>query len=177
MRDLQPLISPKSVAVVGVSRSGSGWGATSARRLRDFGFTGDIFTVGAPDIGLPVTAIDKFANLPAPADLLIVALPASVVPEVVREARDAGALRSALVFSAGFAELDHDGAEREQALREAPAPPDIVTIAVLNFLFIATLRCRATRRSPKDSSLSACTIPCFRQNASNMSGSPATAAV
>ena len=119
VQELEFLLSPRSVGVVGVSRRGAGWGASVIRRLRDFGFKGDLYGIGQPVDGVPAQFVDKFENLPVAVDLLIVAVPAQGVADVVEEARVVGACRSALVFSSGFAELDDAGREREEALRAA----------------------------------------------------------
>lgn len=118
-RDLSPLVAPKSIAVIGVSRSGGGWGVNTVKRLRQFGYIGDLYTVGAPEMGLQAEAVESLGTLPSPVDLLIVAVPAVAVPDVIQEAQKEKACRSALVFSSGFAELDDDGRQREVALRGA----------------------------------------------------------
>ena len=119
VQELEFLLSPRSIGVVGVSRSGAGWGASVIRRLRDFGFTGDLYGIGHPVDALPAQFVGQYADLPDAVDLLIVAVPAQGVADVVEDARGIGACRSVLVFSSGFAELDDVGREREEALRAA----------------------------------------------------------
>ncbi|HLQ31978.1 MAG TPA: acetate--CoA ligase family protein, partial [Chloroflexota bacterium] len=55
------------------------------------------------------------AATPHPPDLVIVAIPAPQVPEVLSEAFEAGA-RAALVLAAGFGEAGDDGRRRHEAL-------------------------------------------------------------
>jgi acetyltransferase len=70
-----------------------------------------------------VLGIRCYANIAAigeRVDLAVVITPASTVPEVLQECVDAG-VRSAIVISAGFAELGREGREREHKLREVLA--------------------------------------------------------
>lgn len=116
-RSLRSLLAPRSVAVIGASRSAphSIGRAILDNLIRD-GFTGPIYPIHpvATELsGRPcyrsVTAIGE------PVDLAIIATPAPTVEAVVADCAAAG-VRGVVVISAGFAEIG--GHEAERRLRE-----------------------------------------------------------
>jgi acetate---CoA ligase (ADP-forming) len=138
--DMQPLLSPKSIALVGVSTSGTGFGASALRELVRAGIDRPLYVVHpqyaskAPPTG--VRGVPSFAELPEAVDCVLVAVPAPAVYDVVRAAAERGC-RAALVFSAGFGEIE-GGAAAEQRLRELAASTGIRiagpnTAGILNY--------------------------------------------
>jgi acetyltransferase len=101
-RDVEPLLRPGSVAVIGASASRQTQGNGVIRNLRLVGYAGRIIPVhptAAQIDGLEaVRAIDR---LPPGIDMAVVAIPAPAVPAVLPELQQAG-VRSAVVFSNGF---------------------------------------------------------------------------
>ncbi|MBW5484182.1 bifunctional acetate--CoA ligase family protein/GNAT family N-acetyltransferase [Streptomyces bambusae] len=117
-RSVQRLLAPRSVAVVGVSRSGSGVGAAVLRNLRDGGFRGDLYAVNeavTTDLLEGVRAYRAPADIGAPVDLAVVAVPADRVPEVVTACGDLG-VQGLVVLSAGFGESGPEGLARQREL-------------------------------------------------------------
>jgi acyl-CoA synthetase (NDP forming)/RimJ/RimL family protein N-acetyltransferase len=113
---LAPLLRPRSIAVVGASRDPDRPGGAVFRSLLASGFPGPIWPVNATAAevaGRP--AYPSLAALPDPADLVIVAVPATSVPGVARDAaaHGAGAL---VVISSGFSESGAAGAALEADL-------------------------------------------------------------
>ena len=119
MPDLSRLLRPRSVAVVGASDRPGSYGDATLQNLALLGFPGPVWGVHPTRRevhGRP--CVPTLADLPEPADAVVVAIPAAGVPDVVRAAgrRGCGAL---VVFAAGFAEA---GAGTLQAdLRRAAA--------------------------------------------------------
>ena len=120
MSDLAPLMKPRSVAVVGASQR-----MTRATRvianLQRFGYRGRIFPINPKydDIrGLP--CFPDLASTPAPAETVVVAIPAEQVPPVLTAAVDSG-VRAAIVLSSGFAEAGPAGQARQAALERLAA--------------------------------------------------------
>jgi acyl-CoA synthetase (NDP forming)/GNAT superfamily N-acetyltransferase len=110
------LLNPKVVAVVGASRRDATIGNMFLRNLVAAGFEGTIHPVNprADDVlGLP--AVARIADVPETVDLAVVAVPADQVLDVVDECAEAG-VKTLLVVSAGFAEADAEGAERQAEL-------------------------------------------------------------
>ena len=103
------LLAPRSVAVIGASDDVTRIGGRPLRYMREGGFAGRIFPVNPKREtvqGLPAFA--DVAALPEVPDTAILALPAAATLAAV-EACVAKGLRSAVVFSAGFAETGAEG--------------------------------------------------------------------
>jgi acetyltransferase len=118
---LRPLLAPRSIAVVGVSRSGK-QGAVFLQGLLDPGFDGHVYVVNpsASEI-LGVRCYPNIGALPERPDLAILVLPAEPAVDVVRQCAAAGVPGAAL-FTAGFNELGTaEGEARSKALLAAAA--------------------------------------------------------
>ncbi|MEV7417301.1 GNAT family N-acetyltransferase [Streptomyces sp. NPDC089919] len=124
-RSVQRLLSPRSVAVIGVSREPGGAGRAALRNLRCSGFTGALYAVNRalpePDPAAPAPELDgvpahrSLAGLEGPVDLAVVAVPADRVPEVVADCGEHG-VQGLVVLSAGYAESGPEGLERQREL-------------------------------------------------------------
>ena len=110
---LRPLLDPASVAVVGASRTGRGVGAEVLRAIVEGEFTGPVYPIH-PDLSEAAghRAWPSLAEVPDPVDLVVVAVPAPAVADVLREAGAAG-VRGAVVISSGFAEVGDVEAQDE----------------------------------------------------------------
>ena len=109
------LLAPRSVAVYGVRRDGTGIGATLLRHILAAGFTGPVHPIH-PEAsileGLPAFA--SAGQVSGGVDVAIVAVPAAELPVVVADAARAGA-HALVVASAGFAEIGEAGAAAQAA--------------------------------------------------------------
>ena len=120
MRDLAPLMKPRSIAVVGASPR-----MTRATRvianLQRFGYGGRIFPINPKyDTILGLPCFPDLASTPEPAETVVVAIPAEQVPPVLTAAVDSG-VRAAVVLSSGFAEAGPAGRARQAALERLAA--------------------------------------------------------
>src|SRR5437667_127385 len=99
---LVPLLSPRSVAVVGAGRNETSIGRAILLNIRDAGFQGEMFAVNpyAEEIG-GVPCLPSVADLPAAPDLAVVAVPAASVLKVAGECGQRG-VRSLVVITAGL---------------------------------------------------------------------------
>jgi len=115
-RSLRRVLAPRSVAVVGASdRPGSVGGAVLRNILAD-GFTGDVHPVNrraATVAGLP--AYPSVVDLPTAVDLVVVAVPAPAVAQVLGDCGRRG-VRAAVIITSGFGETGAEGASREREL-------------------------------------------------------------
>ncbi|WP_330281100.1 bifunctional acetate--CoA ligase family protein/GNAT family N-acetyltransferase [Streptomyces sp. NBC_00588] len=110
---LQPLLRPKSVAVVGAGRTPGSVGRAILHHLKAGGYTRRLFAVNpAATSILGVPSHPSVSALPVAPDLVVVAVPAEGVAQVAEECGKAGT-RALLVVTAG---LD---AEQAQALLTA----------------------------------------------------------
>jgi len=102
----QRVFSPRSLAIVGISRTYSGLGGQFfLKNLQRAGYAGRIFLINptAREIGgLP--AFPSIRALPEPVDLAIVCTPAQAVPAVLEECAGKG-IRNIHVLTSGFQEL------------------------------------------------------------------------
>jgi len=115
---LNSLFEPRTVVVVGVSRRRGSIGAEIFHNLSAGGFTGTVVPVNphAEEVG-GVTAYRSVRDVPGDVDLVIIAVPAAAVVDVVDDciAKRVGAI---VVISAGFGETGERGRAVEIALRE-----------------------------------------------------------
>ncbi len=113
---LQSLLYPKSVAVVGASKTKGKVGHEILFNLLNDGFKGAIVPVnpGADEI-LGLKCYPTLSAYPENVDLAIIVVPKAVVLDTVKSALSAGA-GAITVITAGFKEVDLEGAEMEKEL-------------------------------------------------------------
>ncbi|MDH6587800.1 acyl-CoA synthetase (NDP forming)/GNAT superfamily N-acetyltransferase [Streptomyces sp. SAI-133] len=119
-RSVQRLLTPGSVAVVGVGRAPGGVGRSVLGNIRDYGFNGRLYAVNKafPEETKEVDGIPahrSVRDIDGPVDLAVVAVPAEQVPEVVAECGAHG-VQGLVVLSAGYAESGPEGRERQREL-------------------------------------------------------------
>ena len=106
---LEPLLNPRSVAVVGAGRRPGSIGRTILLNIRDAGFAGTLYAVspGGGDFeGVP--CIPSVAGLPEAPDLAVVTVPAARVVEVARECGKRG-VKSLAVITTGLTMAQESG--------------------------------------------------------------------
>lgn len=113
--DFNALFYPKSIAVIGASRTLNSVGNDLVKNLVKQGYTGKIYPVNpsASEI-YDLRVYHSVSEIPEQIDLALVAVPAKFVPQVVSESADRGA-RAAIVISAGFKEMGNAALEQELA--------------------------------------------------------------
>ncbi|MGV9878096.1 bifunctional acetate--CoA ligase family protein/GNAT family N-acetyltransferase [Streptomyces sp. NPDC003006] len=118
-RSVQRLLTPGSVAVIGVGRTSGGVGRSVLRNLQEAGFTGRLYAVNsAYDEGAEVDGVPAHRSVAAieePVDLAVIAVPADRVPQVVAECGERG-VQGLVVLSAGYGESGAEGRERQREL-------------------------------------------------------------
>ena len=115
------LFAPRSVAVVGASRRPESVGATLFANILKEDFTGVVYPVNPswPSVG-GVRCYPKVTDLPEPAELAVIIVPAPGVAETL-EALGRQGTRQAVIISSGFKEVGGAGIERETALKAIAA--------------------------------------------------------
>src|SRR5215831_12224992 len=118
---LAPIFYPRTVAVIGATEKPASVGRTVLRNLMDQPSGATIFPVNPtrPNV-LGIRCYANVAAIGETVDLAVIVTPAATVPGVLQECAAAG-VRSAIVISAGFAELGSEGREREHKLQEVLA--------------------------------------------------------
>lgn len=115
---LEHLINPQSVAIIGASTSERRVGGRPLHYLIENGYDGAIYPVNPTrDEVQGIKAYPSILDVPQAVDCAIVAVPAAIVLETVRDCAKAGA-RCAVIFSSGFAETGEEGAQIQAALSE-----------------------------------------------------------
>ena len=106
---LEPLLNPRSVAVVGAGHRAGSIGRTILLNIRDAGFAGTLYAVspGGGEVA-GVRCIPSVAELPEAPDLAVVTVPAARVVEVARECGNRGA-KSLAVITAGLTTAQESG--------------------------------------------------------------------
>lgn len=114
--DLHALLAPRSVAVVGASRTPGKVGHALVATMIGDGFPGEVVPVNpnAASI-LGRTCHASLADVPGDVDLVVISRPRDAVEAAVEEALAKGA-RAILVVAAGFGETGGDGARLEARL-------------------------------------------------------------
>lgn len=113
---LDSIFHPSSVAVIGASRDPTKVGYQLLSNLVR-GFKGRIYAVN-PNVNevLGVKSYPSISEIPDAIDLAVIAVPATVVPQVLEDCGVKG-VKGAIVISAGFKELGtSEGVEREKLL-------------------------------------------------------------
>ncbi|MEK9753232.1 MAG: acetate--CoA ligase family protein, partial [Rhodospirillaceae bacterium] len=112
---LDALLHPQSVAIIGASDTPARIGGRPIRHMLKHGYKGRIYPVNPNrDTVQGLKAYPTIKALPEPVDAAIVAVPAAIAVDAVRDCIQAG-VKSAVIFTAGFAEMSEEG---EAAQRE-----------------------------------------------------------
>ncbi len=118
IRDLDFLLRPRSVAVIGASDRARSLGATLMRNLLRGEFRGPVWPVNPNHATIAgLRAYPEVAALPETPDLALIVSPARTVAGVVRELGERG-VRAAVVF-AGRAQAPADAAALRRSILEA----------------------------------------------------------
>ena len=116
--DLNALFTPKEVAVIGASATKGKIGNTVIQNMLDAGYEGKIIPVNPKSteiLGLPVT--NDASELPKGLDLAVITIPSRFVLSSMKELVKIG-VKSAIIITAGFKEVDEEGAKIEEEITE-----------------------------------------------------------
>ncbi len=117
-RQMEYLVNPHSIAVIGASRDSSKVGHAIVRNLIDIGYKGEIYPVNpkAPEI-LGVKAYPSILDVPGEVDNAVIAIPAKAVPAVLEDCGEKG-VKTVTIISAGFKETGGEGVRLEKQVVE-----------------------------------------------------------
>lgn len=117
-RSLDPIFSPRNVAVIGASRKRDSIGFALIHNLLASEYAGAIFPVNPnAEVIHSLKCYPSLAAVPDAVDLAIIAVPKLAVDAAV-DACLAKGVRGLVVITAGFAETGPEGAAREERLRQ-----------------------------------------------------------
>jgi acyl-CoA synthetase (NDP forming) len=114
VNDLQFLLNPKSIAILGASSDCTRINGRTLKYLLDKGYAGAVYPINPKyeRIG-PLKCYPSIDAVPEATDLAVIALPARLVVQALRDVGRCG-VKSAIVFSSGFAETGEAGRALEQ---------------------------------------------------------------
>ncbi|HPR99322.1 MAG TPA: acetate--CoA ligase family protein [Candidatus Woesebacteria bacterium] len=117
-RDLSKLFNPSSIAVVGASQFPEKVGAIALKNIILSKYSGKIYPVNPTisNVG-SLKFYPTLSDLPEIPDLVVIAIPAKLVTNVLEECGLLG-IKNVLIFSAGFKEAGKEGADLEKKLIE-----------------------------------------------------------
>jgi acetyltransferase len=113
---LDPIFSPRSVALVGATERPGSVGRTILKNLVASPFGGVVYPINPKRRGiLGIRAYPTIVDVPDPVDLAVIVTPAEAVPGVIRECVEAK-VKGAIIISAGFKEIGHEGEALEHEI-------------------------------------------------------------
>lgn len=114
--DLEYLVRPRSVGVVGASADRGKGPGRIIPLLEEAGFTGEILPVNPGHRELDGrVCYPSVASLPRAVDLVVIMVPAHAVVDAVRQSGELG-VKFAVILSSGFAEVGGEGRARQQEI-------------------------------------------------------------
>ncbi len=117
-QNLDALMRPTSVAIVGASDDVVRISGRPLRYLKESGFKGAILPVNPRrDVVQGLKSYPSIAALPEVPDVAMLAVAAHLVPESVRACAALG-VKAVVIFSSGFAETSIDGARAQREMQE-----------------------------------------------------------
>lgn len=102
---LKVFLNPRSIAVIGASRTPGKIGYEVVKNLINYGYKGKIYPVNpnATEV-LGLKAYPSVLSIPDEVDVAVVTVPAQLVPQVIEESGRKG-VKVAVVITAGFSEV------------------------------------------------------------------------
>ena len=119
--DLDAVLNPSSVAVIGASASPDKIGHKILKNIIEAGFSGAVYPVnprGGEILGLE--AYPSVLDAPGDVDTVVVVVPSRFVQGVMEECVQKG-VKGAIIISSGFKEIGPEGAELERQVLETAA--------------------------------------------------------
>ncbi|MFN5393179.1 MAG: CoA-binding protein, partial [Planctomycetota bacterium] len=118
-QSLRPLLSPRSIAVVGASDAPGKVGTSIYRNLLEHRFTGSFYPVNAKHKTVAgQRAYASVSLLPETVELAVLCTPAVTIPSLIEQCGDLK-IPAALIITAGFREAGSQGMELQRQLDEA----------------------------------------------------------
>jgi acyl-CoA synthetase (NDP forming) len=113
---LERLLRPRSIAIVGASATSGSLGESVLMNLKESGYDGELYLINPKRPMIDgKECLGAIEQLPKDVDCAVLAIPGSAVLASVKACAEKG-VRSAIVFSAGFAEAGEEGRAAQQEL-------------------------------------------------------------
>ncbi len=113
---LDPLVRPRSIAIIGASDDATRIGGRPIAYMQDQKFQGAIYPVNPKrDVIQGIKAYNEIASLPAVPDVGLIAVAGDAAMVAVEQLGQLGC-KGIIMFTAGFAEMDEAGAAKQDEL-------------------------------------------------------------
>ncbi|MFZ9005556.1 MAG: 4-hydroxybutyrate--CoA ligase [Nitrosopumilaceae archaeon] len=110
-------LSPKSIAIIGASDKRGSVGSTITSNIMN-GFTGTVYPVSpSRETVFYKKAYKTVLDIPKPVDLAVIVIKNTLVADVLEECGKKK-IKGVIIITAGFKEVDEEGAKREQQLKD-----------------------------------------------------------
>ena len=107
--DLDSLFKPRSVALIGASPIPLKWGGWMSKQLTECGYKGDIYLVATKGgVICGKETCKTIFDIENPVDVAIIGIPASFVPDAVKDCVEKG-VKAIIIVAAGFGETGEEG--------------------------------------------------------------------
>lgn len=115
---LDGILRPKSVAVIGASTSPDKLGHEILKNILDGGYQGAVYPINPKaDTILDLPCHTNVKELQEPPDLAVLIIPARFVPQAIQDCGEKG-VKGAVIITGGFAEAGAEGEELQQQTTE-----------------------------------------------------------
>ncbi len=109
IRQLDAILRPKSVAVIGASTSPDKIGYEILKNILDSGFKGSVYPINPKaDVILDLSCHKSVKDIAKAPDLAVIIIPARFVPQAVQECGEAG-VKGVVIITGGFSEAGDEG--------------------------------------------------------------------
>ncbi len=116
--ELEPLFNPRSVAVIGASKSPAKTGTMTLLSIMAGRFNGEIYPINPKeDEILNLKAYPNLKEVPSDIDLAIICVPATSVARVIEDCTEVG-VKFGVITSSGFGEVNEEGEKVEKEIAE-----------------------------------------------------------
>ncbi|MFH0702081.1 MAG: acetate--CoA ligase family protein [bacterium] len=115
-KELDKIMRPKSIAVIGASSKQGSIGHEIFQKLVNYKFAGDLYPINPKvDSICSVKAYKNILDVPGQIDLAVIVVSSNSVFQVIDECHQKG-IKGLVIITAGFKETGSDGAKLEQEL-------------------------------------------------------------
>jgi acetyltransferase len=138
MSNLESLINPQSIAVIGASNNPKKVGFQVLKNLQEAGFAGAIYPINLKrEIILGMESKASITDVGPDIDLAVIAIPAAAVKDVVLACAEKK-VKSIIIISAGFAETGEEGSKLQDEIAQICQNAGIVLLGPNCFGIINT---------------------------------------
>ncbi len=114
--DLRPLFHPEAIAIIGASADKSKFSSLVVAVMDMLGYKGRLYLVNPNTNAIPGKKVyATVLDIPCPLDLAVIFVPSRFVMSAIEDCARKG-VRTAIIHSAGFAELGDEGRSLQEAI-------------------------------------------------------------